>query len=271
MQGAVIPWTERAFSLSVYGSQTQKYDTHAEAVVTYDAALPSPTLLDTVAYRWRSDDGTEAGATYLAGENTPVSSGVYVGDRLRLRVQVTNIGEATTSILYRLEYSSSSCTVWQPVPTSPNGEHWAMDITQFVANAASTTDSSGISNPGGMTFTPGYMMTNGNTTGAHDLGYNYFTEHEWSIRSTSAVTPGTTYCFRMTNNGNTYHMVYSVVPQISVTATFARPTGGGASTEGSGSGSQQQGGGQGGGAGVEGGGTGSGQTGGGQGGGGGLE
>jgi hypothetical protein len=271
-QDTTISWNERAFALVVQGNQANEMHTHAEFVLTYDAALDGSAIFDTLKYRWRMDDGPETSATYPISENTPLVSGIFIGDRLRLRTLIQNYSTtATSGIQFRLEHSSSSCSVWQIVPSSPSTEHWATDLTTYILNGASTTNSGGISDPAGLVFTAGYAMTNGNTTGQQSMGSNQFTEMEWTIRSTPAVTLGTTYCFRVTNLGSTFKFIYSVIPQISVTSTNARPVSGGSTTEDVGSGPQITGGGQGGGTGFEGSGSGGGQTGGGQGGGGNAE
>ena len=135
-----------------------------------------------------------------------------------------------------------------------------MDPSQNIQDAFETTDSPGVTNPGGKTFASGVIKAIGNTTGAHNMTNAQFTELEYSIRSTGNVEVGTTYCFRLTNAGSTTNFTYTVTPQIIVSAVIQRPQGGGGGggnqggggESSSGGGQSQGGGGQGGGGGGEG-------------------
>ena len=242
--------------------------------ITISAGSPAMNQLH---YRWREDNGSEAVATYAAAEDTSLTSNIYVGDRKRLRFTISNTGTAAAAnIAYRLEHASSSCSVWLAVPavSALGNEHWVMDTTTFLSDEENTTDSSGLTNPGGKTFASGKVKTQGNQTTAHTITNAQFTELEYSIKSTGNVTIGTTYCFRLTNSGSTTNFTYTVQPQVVVVARPSPPSGGGggnAGGEGNGSGSSQGGGNQGSGGGGEGGGSGGSVGGGGGGGGGGSE
>ncbi|HSE34839.1 MAG TPA: hypothetical protein VLB83_01820, partial [Candidatus Paceibacterota bacterium] len=222
-------------------------------------------------YRWRRDDGSETFATYPTAEDAPLTAGVYRGDRIRLRTLLSNTGAGwAASIPYRLEYASSSCSAWVPVPATESTLEWVMDPSPYVSDGAVTTDSSGLTNPAGKTFRAGVVKESGNSTSAHTLTQSQFTELEYAIRSTLAVQGGETYCFRVTNAGTTTNITYGVQPQI-IISNSQRPAGGGSGTEAPGSGPQQGGGQAGGGSGTENPSSGSGQGGGGAGGGGGSE
>lgn len=210
-------------------------------------------------YRWREDNGTESTATYAAAEDTALTANIFIGDRRRLRILVSNTGSGSaTGITYRLEHASSSCTTWLAVPSTSAllSEHFAMDLSSNVADGTNTTDSSGLSNPAG-TFVAGQVKTLSNETSGITLaGSNTnFTELEYSVKSTGFVTPSTTYCFRLTNAGATTNFSYLVQPQLSISASGRLQGGGSSSGEGSGTGSQQSGGGSSGGSGSEGGGV----------------
>ena len=184
-------------------------------------------------YRWRNDDGNEAGATYAAAQDTAVTDDVFIGDRKRLRMLISNPGEGSASgITYRLEHASTTpatCTAWFAVPTTStlSGEHWVMDLSSNVPDGAASTDSSGLSNPAG-SFVAGQIKTSGNQTTAHTLtgSDTQFTEHEYAVKSTSLATIGTTYCFRLTNAGSITNFAYTVEPQI-ILPNKSRPSGGG--------------------------------------------
>ena len=74
------------------------------------------------------------------------------------------------------------------------------------------------------------------------------------MRSTGNVTPGTTYCFRLTNAGLTTNFAYDQEPSIVVLPIASRPEGSGTGdTEGSSGGTPRGGGGSSGGSGAAGG------------------
>lgn len=233
-------------------------------------------------YRWREDNGSESSATYATAEDTALTSGVYVGDRRRLRLSVSNGGTASASnVTYRLEHASSSCSAWLPVPSISllGNQHWVMDYSNYINDGVATTDLAGLTNPGGKSFVAGFAKTQGNEGSSHTLSTSQFTELEYSIKSTSNAVTGTTYCFRLTNAGSITNFSYLQQPQILLSAVVNRPAGGGgggnsgAGGESTGSGTIQGGGVQGGGAtttpGGDGSGSGTPQGGGGSGGGGG--
>ncbi len=224
-------------------------------------------------YRWRNDDGTETGATFAAAEDTALTTGAYVGDRKRVRFVLSDTSGSATSYTYQLEQASSSCTAWISVPsTNTAGTHWVGDISQYFLDGGATTNSASLTDPGGSSFVNGYMKAGNTITPALSLTSAQFTENEYTIRSTSAVSVGTTYCFRVTNAGDATKFTYTQTPQISVLPNVQRPVGGGGGGEGNGSGSTIGGGNQGGGGGNgggEGNGSGGSQGGGNKGGGGG--
>jgi len=232
---------------------------------TFDAPAPNLSLLH---YRWRIDHESEVSAGYYAAEDTVLTNRLYVGDRVRLRTTLSNTGTAAaTDYNYRLEYASSSCTTWSPIGTQ---FEWGPDLTQYVRDYSSTTDSAGLTNPGGATWQSGVFRSFASSTGIYALPNAFFTEHEFSISSTAYVQKGVTYCFRLTNAGSISNFIYSVQPQLTIRSDARRETGG-SSVEADGGGTPVTGGGPGGGSGSEGGGGGAPVGGGGQGGGGGLE
>ena len=207
-------------------------------------------------YRWRFDNGGEAGATAAsAGEDLPLDVGVFVGDRRRLRIQIKNTGTGSTiaGYTYRLEYAPGACSAWTPVASfdAASSEDWTMDLSPYTNNAVATTKYADISTPAG-TFVAGYLMTSANQTPAHTLAQSEYTELEYSLRSRSSVSPATTYCFRVTNAGSVANFTYTQSPQIIVKPNSARGFGGGASVESDGGGTPVGGGGPGGGGGSEG-------------------
>jgi hypothetical protein len=224
----------------------------------FSVTIASPSI-DLLRYRWRNDDGIETTASAAAGESTSLTTGTYKGDRKRLRIQLNNAGgSAASSYRYRLEVSSSTCTVWVPVPTDStlSLQHWVMDYSQYVPDGAVTTNvASLLTDPVG-TFSAGLVTVASSTSASLTILRDYYSEIEYSVRSTQYVSPGTTYCFRVTNDGSTTYFTYTVQPQIVVSGE-QRPVAGGASTESDGGGTPHGGGTAGSGTGGESGGSGS--------------
>ena len=207
--------------------------------------VASQPAINQLHYRWRNDDGSESGASYSAAEDTSLTSDVFVGDRKRLRILLSNTGSGSASnYTYKLEHASTTCTLWLPVPTTSTlvGEHWVMDASSNVSDGAVTTDSSGLTNPAG-SFVVGQVKTTGNQTTAHTLagGNTEFTEMEYSVKSTANSVAGVTYCFRTTNAGSTTNFTYTVQPQVVISGQ-ARAVVGGGGSESSGGGAPQTGG-----------------------------
>ncbi len=239
--------------------------------LTFDPpASPNLTLTH---YRWREDNGAQSAATYSAAEDTPLTSAnnIYRGDRKRLRMLVNNAGSADgTNITYRLEYASSSCTSWLAVPSynTQTSQEWVMDLSQWVPDGAVTTNSSGLTDPGGQSFVAGQSRLLSNQSTALTLTSTQFTELEYALRSTSIAQTNLLYCFRLTNAGSITNFTYTVQPQMTLNPN-ARPQTGGGGIDTTGSGSSHTGGSSGGGSGTEGSGSGGSHSGGGSGGGGG--
>jgi hypothetical protein len=191
------------------------------------------TSLSQLHYRWRNDFGSESGAGYATAEDTAITSGVELGDRIRLRFLINDTANSATGYTYRLETASSSCSAWMQVASSTTGNpHWIMDTSSKVADGEATTDSSGLTNPAG-TFVPGYVMTQDSQTPAHSLTSGQFTELEYSIRSTANLSTNTVYCFRLTNAGVTTGFTFSQQPQITIPPIgTVRPKGGGGGNAG---------------------------------------
>lgn len=190
----------------------------------------APPALTQASYRWRNDSGNEINASYAVNENTPLTSGVYVGEKRRLRVAVANTGTSTaTNMTYRLEYSSGACASWNQVPAvGDNSGPWVMATSSNVTDGSATTDSSGITNPQGDSFLAGKVMTNTSQTAALTLTSAQFTELEYSLTPTSNVVTGTKYCFRVTNAGVTTGFTYAAQPEIyAANLPFIARTGGG--------------------------------------------
>jgi hypothetical protein len=196
-------------------------------------------------FAWRTDNSDEVNAWYPLGQDVSVStsSKLFLGDRIRLRFLVSNTGTASaTSYPYLLEHASStSCaltTGWIPVATSTAlSPHWQMDTTSNVADGSATTNSGTLTDPVSGSFVAGTVQTQSNPAPALTLATNQFTELEYSIKSTGFATVGTTYCYRLTNAGDTTYFTFTTQPKAVLTNVIYRPSAGGQSLGGEGNGS----------------------------------
>src|SRR5207249_4883606 len=89
------------------------------------------------------------------------------------------------------------------VPSIPSltSEEWVMDLSGYLTDGTVTTNSSGLTDPGGKAFVAGQSKLSTNQTTAHTLTSSQFTELEYSLRSTLSAQGNLTYCFRLTNAG----------------------------------------------------------------------
>jgi hypothetical protein len=192
--------------------------------------------LDQVHYRWRNDDGNEIAASWATTEDNPLSSGVFPGDRRRLRFSVSNASAAANNITYRLEYTSvgGCASGWTAVPSAATTEHWQMDPSYYLSEEGASTAQ--LSVPAGKTFAAGFTKQSSNQTSAHDLTSSGYSEFEYALKSTANAATETTYCFRLTNAGSITNFTYTQTPSITLSVA-ARPQtgGGGAAPSGSGS------------------------------------
>ncbi|NVN97379.1 hypothetical protein HXX01_04090 [Candidatus Nomurabacteria bacterium] len=198
----------------------------------FPSASGTPSI-EQLHYRWRNDDGSETSATYLASTDTSTSS-IYTGDRVRLRFLLSNNGTGpSNNYNYQLEYAalSGSCdaSTYNIVPAVATTEPWQMGGTSNVTDNIATTDSSGITNPGGKSFHAGKLRTTTAQSGVINITQSQFSEIEYAIKSTPNVITNQVYCFRITNIGSTTNFTYTIYPQISISGITYRPQGGGGS------------------------------------------
>lgn len=178
------------------------------------------------AYHWRNDDGSESAATSATGgaENTPLAS-LQKEELTRLRLGIANQG-STSSVpsVYELEYgvAAPSCTdvaTWSTVDDA--GAVWQMADSVNIIDSANTTDISpangGVTNLPGTTFlsSNGAFRDSNNTTASLTLNPDIFFEAEFSISASTTAEEGSTYCFRVTADGQPLS-VYSNYPTATI-------------------------------------------------------
>jgi hypothetical protein len=183
--------------------------------------------LTQIHYHWRNDDGSEALATSKTGGTQDTSFAGYQKTPVRLRMEVSNEGNATSpSNQYRLEYSlaTTTCSLmggWTDVGASND------DINMF--NSTNLTDGNNTSNIatanlGAMTdenttfLSPNTgVKDTSSQTGSITLTSTQFVELEYSITASTTADNGDSYCFRLTNAG-TPLKTYTQYPLLTVSA-----------------------------------------------------
>ena len=87
------------------------------------------------------------------------------------------------------------------MPTASTG-HWQIIGSSYFTDAAASANvaSTGLTDPGGGTFTAGQLKDTGNTTASITLDADDFTEIEFAVQATANATTGGDYCFRLLNS-----------------------------------------------------------------------
>jgi len=160
---------------------------------------------------------TSSGATWPVNEDTQYVS-FPKNTFKRLRLEVANNGGWTrgTAPSFTLEVAqTATCSngTYVAVPTTYGAGAWVIATSTNITDGAATTNTGTPPTTGltdvGSTFVAGQTKTTGNTTSAITLAAGSFTEIEYALSATSNAVGGSTYCFRVTNNGGTTGFVYS--------------------------------------------------------------
>ncbi len=182
--------------------------------------------LTQIRYHWRNDDNTEALATSKTGGTEGISFSGYQRTPVRLRMEVSNEGGASSlATQYRLEYSlaTTSCnlaTGWTDVGAS-NGD-FDMSPSANLTDGNDTTNiavaQGGVTNENTTFLTPnGGVKDTSSQTGNITLSTTQYVELEYSIIASTTAADGNTYCMRLTNAGTPLD-TYSVYPQVTIQA-----------------------------------------------------
>ncbi|RLB04552.1 MAG: hypothetical protein DRG59_10125 [Deltaproteobacteria bacterium] len=188
------------------GSQTLKTD-------YFNVSFAPPVAnVGQIHYRWRNDDGDEAGASWREAEDVgdpTTGTALEKGVNVRLRLSTANIGGGNASnYAYKLEYASTAgnCSTdpggWTAVPINYTGsEHFEMSTSTWFTNGTSTV--ARMINSENYTFINGTMTEDpSSTSSAITLAEDEYSEIEYVFKATATSTTGGTYCFRLTNNGS---------------------------------------------------------------------
>jgi hypothetical protein len=157
-------------------------------------------------WRWHKDDGSEATATWLAAENTPITISTTT-DQLRLRISLYNNrqknqnGDDTGGLLdsARLEDSSNipgAKWTWVNKDAGSNAFMIAGSNSHVSDLEATTKQTSG--HIPVYTFKPGYVLVSSDVIPKpFSIAKNQETEFEFCIKATSNIQTAVTYYFRV--------------------------------------------------------------------------
>ncbi len=190
--------------------------------MTGSTTLAGPVLTQTN-YHWRNDNGSETGATSMTqgSENTAVSN-VPQTTPVRLRLELSNEGGVSApSQTYRLEYGAKITTcsaVASWIDVGATGGAWDMFNSSNLTEATNTTNiavgSGGVTDANTTFLSPnGGVKDTSSVLSAFALSSTEFHESEFSIRQSSEAGYDTTYCFRLSQNGNALD-AYTVYPEL---------------------------------------------------------
>jgi hypothetical protein len=164
--------------------------------------------IDQASFRFRNDDGSESSATWKYPENSNWELSSSGDQNFRLRFMVQEIGGATGTSSFLLQFSHNNGT-WTTATTSTNVVR--IRDSANVTDGVTTTDQLG----GTGTFDGGqYRETNTSSTVNHSASGH--SEHEWSLVLRSAeYTLGDSVKFRLyRTESNAPPSTISVTPEI---------------------------------------------------------
>jgi len=180
--------------------------------------------IDQIHYRWRLDDGDESAASWDVNADTATTS-VNLGTTVRLRIELSNEGSASSSNKYVLQYSTSNDLLsgtWNSVPAtgSCGNAAFCMASSQLTEGVATTNVVGGLADAND-SFIAGEQKESNATTSHISLDTVNFTEIEWSFQVTSNALESTSYYFRVasTTTAGDFGVIdsYSVKPQLTTT------------------------------------------------------
>ncbi|MDD5145368.1 MAG: hypothetical protein PHF44_00745 [Candidatus Pacebacteria bacterium] len=181
----------------------------------------TPVILDLKHYRWRDDSAAlDTSGGFAAEEDN--STTTLVGTTLRLRIEIANTSNGTgTENIYKIEYAEKTgdCTTetYTEVPKTATAQYF--ELATSTKYASRSTVQTSLLTSDGRTFATGTgsaLAIPNSTTSPFTLGNLKYTEFEYALVPTSTITSQKTFCFRLTNNGTTTGMAYTIYPQVTV-------------------------------------------------------
>ena len=183
--------------------------------------LATAPAIDQNHYRWRNDTiglNATSTASWLALEDTAATS-TSPNDLVRLRMQITNTGTSSTDYKYQLEYAErtgATCgdETFTAVPTTTASAPFEITSSSQYSNYASTTENI-LTGSSTLTWVNGYgIEDSSNITPNQTNATGTYSEFEYAIKATENILGSSTYCFRLTDDGDADDFTYTKYPEI---------------------------------------------------------
>jgi hypothetical protein len=169
-------------------------------------------LLQQVAFRFRRDDGSETGASWIEAENVNVAAAIEVASIFRLRVSVEEVNgssAANSTFWIQANLNGGSFVTLTEVD---QGIGFDLQPSAFVADETPTTKQL----TAGASFSSGYVVTSNPTVTTSVLG-SRVTEWEYCVQiDPASYNNGDVFQFRVVLDGDVLLGSYVVTPQITL-------------------------------------------------------
>lgn len=208
-------------------------ETNTSGADNYRYAAWKQLSLSQVHYHFRADDADEANASSLTdGVEDTALSDARESMPYRLRLEVSNIGAVSASTSgYRLEYAEKSGTCaattgWTRV--GDVGGAWEMFDSANLTDGDDTTNID-VADGGTTDENTSFRTPNGGVKDTSDetapitIDADEFAEFEYAITPTAEAVHATTYCFRVTAQGDVLS-TYDVYPEATFVAHLSATT-----------------------------------------------
>ncbi|TDW96333.1 hypothetical protein [Dinghuibacter silviterrae] len=150
-------------------------------------------------WRWRKDNGPQAGATWRASQDFPGTIMDSAGIRLRIEVYngTGNNEMGTVGLQYRMDTTGT----WINVSNTVSAHDFVMSgSSPYVTDGEPVTMQ--VNDPGAGTFEGGRVLVS-TFSWTDTLNAGTKKEYEWCIKPTGTYSPDSLYQFRMTYTGTT--------------------------------------------------------------------
>lgn len=143
-------------------------------------------------WRWRNDNGTEAGATWKAAENVTIS--LSDTNSFRLRMEISNNTGDPRDFSQPLQYATSINGPWEQVNHVSSA--FRLGSSSYVTQSQATTKL--LTGNSTNSFAPGKIIES-DPQFIQSLVSATKTEYEWVLKATANTTANTTYYFKVGN------------------------------------------------------------------------
>jgi hypothetical protein len=147
-------------------------------------------------YRWRSDDGNEANATWKGAQNTPIT--IQEKSNIRLRIELYNTNNMSASDEINLAYAQIGES-YSLITNDASTNHFVLSPSNNISDLEPTTNQLLLTD--GNVYATGGIMVESSTGNILEISdYLQSKEIEYCIRPTDKVLPNTTYYFVVRHN-----------------------------------------------------------------------